>query len=84
MPTLAIRLGFASAIFWGLMDAPWLHPVNVPDATRQATTLLVLQDSARMATTGLALGLASAFLVARIEAAKRQAYSALARWTHSL
>ncbi|HUB28978.1 MAG TPA: ADOP family duplicated permease [Terracidiphilus sp.] len=38
-------------------------------ATRQATAMLVVADTARMAAIGLALGLALAFLAARIEAA---------------
>lgn len=36
-------------------------------STRQATTLLVLADTARMAATGLGIGLALAFVAARIE-----------------
>jgi predicted permease len=38
-------------------------------ATRQATTLLVLADTARMAAIGLGIGLALAFVAARIEKA---------------
>jgi predicted permease len=38
-------------------------------ATRQATTLLVLRDTARMAAIGLAIGLVLAFAAARLESA---------------
>jgi ABC-type antimicrobial peptide transport system permease subunit len=38
-------------------------------ATRQATTLLVLADTARMAAIGLGIGLALAFVAARVEKA---------------
>jgi predicted permease len=38
-------------------------------ATRRATTLLILRDTARMAATGLAIGLALALVAARIETA---------------
>jgi ABC-type antimicrobial peptide transport system permease subunit len=46
-------------------------------ATRQATTLLVLVDTARIAAIGLGIGLALAFVAARIEKAALFGVSAL-------
>ncbi len=46
-------------------------------ATRHATTLLVLADTARMATIGLVIGVALAFVAARIEKAALFGVSAL-------